>query len=231
MQSILKALIITCAIPVTAGAQERALLFNTAILSHPQNYAATQITFTPEEYSGRIVWQTELGWRRPLKGELWHTEFLISYRQSSASMSGPGRVPNEQASHYQSYVYGQIETSNKLYMPGAKFGVSKKWKVGKNESAFWLTIGAQEHAIFFSSKTRVIPDGVHAKPYSTEDSFDFKQLIFGFYSRPMFEFYLGKNADTWKFIIFTEVNFLQHNRHFKNGSIIYGGGLGIRYEL
>lgn len=215
----------------TAHSQERGLLFNTTALSHPVNYAATQITFTPEKYNGTPIWQLEFGWLRPLKGELWHTEFLISYRQTSAQLSGPGKALYEQPKTSPYYISGQIETSNKLYMPGAKFGVSKKWELGTGSSALWLTIGVQEHALFFSSKTDVVPYNVHSKAYHTEDSFGFKQLIFGFYSRPMYEFDLGDTDDSWKFLVYTEFNLMQHKRSFKDASIACGGGLGVRYKL
>lgn len=216
---------------VNLYAQERAAMFNFSVHNHPNKMAAIQLDFNASSYDSKPTYQYELGWRRPLKGENWFTELFISYRHSAATMAGDGRTLYSPTPDYQWYVDAYIEENIKLYMPGVKFAVTKRWFLKSENTALWMTIGVAEYGIMYKSEREISPTGVHNKPFIESNDLRLKELSFGIYMRPMLEFNLSKTPTPWKYYTFAEIDYFSKYRGFSSPSRYVGLGFGTSYTI
>lgn len=211
--------------------QERAILLNFSVHNHPNKMGAIQLNFDATDYHSKPTYQYELGWRSPLKGDNWHTELLISYRHSAATMAGSGRTLYSPTPDYSWYVDAYIEENMKLYMPGVKFGVSKRWFLNSENLALWMTIGAAEYGVFYKSDKQINPTGIHYDSYNESSDLRLKELSFGLYMKPMLEFSLFGKPGPWKYYAFAEMDYFSKYRGFNTPSQYFGAGVGARLEI
>ena len=68
------------------------------------------------------------------------------------------------------------------------------------------------------------------KSFGEEDSFN-DWLYYGMYFRPSYEFTLSKSKSPLSFALFADVNMIWDTWQDQGPSFLFGGGLGVRYEL
>lgn len=228
----------------TGWSQKTQLTFDVSASYQPDNY------FFPfhkqmglearETFNLSPVYNAELGIRDFIGSSSWFYEgnLIVNYTQIHMP-SGQFKFPDEIDPYYgfvleTNYEGKSMEFWERYYSGGFSAGVGYRWQSKNRKKSIVIPVGVKSYYTFGRKKIAYVGDekssGKINKNIGSDDKFE-DWLYYGLYLSPSYEFGLTKKRTPWSFAVFADANVLWDNIDIERPIFLFGGGLGVRYQL
>ncbi|WP_417600967.1 hypothetical protein [Owenweeksia hongkongensis] len=225
--------------------QKTQLTFDASVVYHPDNYFfghLVEMGISPRKtYDLLPVFTGQVGVRDFIGRSSWFYEGNVEYIYTQVQLK-PGELKfPDQIDPYYGFVLETDENNNPLSIDrhehyhslGLSFGGGYRWQNKKQTKKFVLPIGFKAYNTFWRKSVSETKEGKYSKKinkgFGEEDSFN-DWLYYGLYFKPSYEFTLSKNKSPLSFALFADVSMVWDTWQ-DNTIFLFGGGLGVRYEL
>lgn len=228
----------------TGWSQKTQLTFDVSASYQPDNYFFPfyeKMGLAPREtYNLSPVYNAELGIRDFIGSSSWFYEanFIFNYIELHAEEI-PLSFPNEIDPYY-GFVFQTGTTRpfgelwERYYSGGLSAGMGYRWQSKNRKKSIVIPVGVKSYYTFGRKKIAYVGDekssGKINKNIGSDDKFE-DWLYYGLYLSPSFEFALTKKRTPWSFAVFADANVLWDNIDVERPIFLFGGGLGVRYQL
>lgn len=228
----------------TGWSQKTQLTFDVSASYQPDNY------FFPfyekmglearETFNLSPVYNAELGIRDFIGSSSWFYEanLIFNYIQIHKP-STQFKFPDEIDPYYgfvleTNYEGKSMEFWERYYSGGFSAGVGYRWQSKNRKKSIAIPVGVKSYYTFGRKKIAYVGDekssGKINKNIGSDDKFE-DWLYYGLYLSPSYEFALTKKRTPWSFAVFADANVLWDNIDIERPIFLFGGGLGVRYQL
>jgi len=228
--------------------QKAQVTFDVSAAYQPDNYFFghwVEMGLSPRKtYELLPVFTGQLGVRDFIGRSAWFYEASLVYNYTQTHLDIPfGELTfPDQIDPYYGFVIQTDDNNNPIgidrrehfHSLGLSFGGGYRWQNRTETKRFALPIGFKTYNTFWRKSVSETKEGKSShkinRHFGEEDSFN-DWLYYGLYFSPSYEFSLSKRKSPLSFALFADVNMIWDTWQNQGPSFLFGGGLGVRYEL
>lgn len=233
MKQTLLTLILASSFALSAQTEVR---FSAGVKNHPDNFL--KVVELPasldDPYESLPIFQGDLGIRQYFGRSDWFIDGMLTWRHTREVMEVELRSP--EIDPYFGFVkegdkvlYTNMQLRNFV---GVKAGSGIRLPLSRRTTnSFIFAIGVQGFVPVASKSVSIMGNERREFPRFQKNEFGYG-IYYGAYLKPAFEFnFSRKRSNPWRFTIYAEGDLLFQNKSEVNPKYLYGGGIGVGYQL